>query len=145
MKIPPKAEETLDRFSAALERHSRSVGWTASAASDGSSNREYLVTRGPRTLRVMVKLSQSATGFWGLTDAKARDIVEGTTDVLILLTGAFEGYVIPHRRLARLLPTFARTTNRPEYRINEGKVRGESRFTTMVRLWEYLVMFNEPG
>ncbi len=138
MPASQPAEETLKRFWLALTRHAFPLGWAVGRVMDGRSNRGFVLEREGRELHFFVKLSQSDRGFWGLPPSKANEIVADRREALILLTGAFEGYLITPARLGRLMPEFSRAVGQADFKINEGKVSKELRFGTIGRLWQYL-------
>ena len=136
--ILPQPEQTLRRFAASLARQAMSEGWVVARETDSGSNREFLLVNGDRELHLFVKLSQSPRGFWGLAFDRAEEIVAGRREGLVLLTGPFEGYFLAPDRLRKLLPSFSRSVDHPEWKINENKVAKEPRFTTLIRLWQFL-------
>ena len=138
MKPRPPAEETLKRFWLGLSKHALARGWVVGREMDGRSNRGFVLERQGRQLHFFVKVSQADRGFWGLHPDKATEIIDGDREVLILLTGAYEGYLITPGRLRRLLPSFSKAAGQADHKINEGKVEKEPRFTTIIRLWDYL-------
>jgi hypothetical protein len=104
---------------------------------EGHSNRGFILRTDDQEIRFFAKLSQSERGFWGLGPERAAELI-GAGEALVLLTGPFEGFYIPADRLARLLPSFSKGSERPEYKIHENKINKEARFTTLVKLWSYL-------
>jgi hypothetical protein len=91
-----------------------------------------------KEIRLVAKLSQSNTGFWGIAPEKVEEISKGRIQFLVLLTGPFSGYLIPSVRLARLLPSLSRDAKGAQVKINEGKLRQQSHFGTILTLWSYL-------
>jgi hypothetical protein len=138
VQAKPSAEETLKRFWLGLSKQALARGWLVGREMDGRSNRGFVLERDGRQLHFFVKVSQADRGFWGLHPEKATEIVQGGREALILLTGAYDGYLITATRLRRLLPSFSRAAGQADHKINEGKVEKEPRFTTLIRLWEYL-------
>ena len=134
----PDPDETLRKFAVGLAKQVAPDGWMVAREMDGRSNRGFILERGTGQIHFFAKLSQTERGFWGLTEARARELEAGPLDHLVLLTGAYGGYFIEAGRLKRLLPTFARGEKDRSYKINEGKLAHEKRFTTLVRFWDYL-------
>jgi hypothetical protein len=134
----PDPEETLRRFTEGLARQVHGDGWIVARQMDGRSNRGFVLEKGDQAIYFFAKLSQNERGFWGLSAEKAAELARTSTEHLVLLTGAFEGYFIAAGRFGRLLPTFAHVAKNNAVRINEGKVSKEPRFVTLIRLWEYL-------
>jgi hypothetical protein len=142
----PKPEDTLKRFTVGLAKQALAEGWVVGREMDGRSNRGFLLVKGNLELHFFVKLSQTQRGFWGLAFDRADEIVSGGREALILLTGPFEGYFVTPERLKKLLPSFSRAAERPEWKINENKVAKERRFTTLIRLWQFLQALGQtPG
>ncbi len=107
MKPLPDPEGTLDRFAVGLARTVSAEGWQLSRYTEGHSNRGFSLDRDQLQIRFFAKLSQNERGFWGLSQTKASELAQSSSEHLVLLTGAFQGYFIAAGRLARLLPTFA--------------------------------------
>ncbi len=145
MPSGPTADATLERFWVALSKHAATEGWRVGRETDGRSNRGFILERAGHELHFFVKLSQSERGFWGLSPERATEIIAGNREALILLTGPYEGYFVSPKQLRRLLPTFSRAAGHDEYKINEGKVAKEPRFTTIVRLWTYVHPLTQPS
>lgn len=138
MKPLPDPEGTIDRFAVGLARTVSAEGWQLNRHTEGHSNRGFVLDRDQRQICFFAKLSQNERGFWGLSEAKASELAKSSSEHLVLLTGAFDGYFIAAGRLARLLPAFARVQRDGAYRINENKLRPETRFKTLMSLWDFL-------
>jgi hypothetical protein len=134
----PDAEEVVNRFWFALGKHAASKGWGIARELQGHSNRTFILGTEAKEIRFVAKLSQSNNGFWGISPEKADEIARGDAQFLILLTGPFSGYVIPSLRLRRLLPEFSQDAKGAQYKINEGKLRQQYEFRTIIKLWDYL-------
>jgi hypothetical protein len=134
----PEPEETLNRFAIGLAKQVAADGWIVSREMDSRSHRGFVLEKNGREIHFFCKLSQTERGFWGLSKDKAKELAASSSEHLILLTGAFEGYFIAAGRLSRLIPTLSRVDKDGGYRINENRIAKESRFVTLVRLWQYL-------
>lgn len=135
---PPSADDLLRRFATALANVAFPQGWVVSREVSGRSKRGFALVKGNDEIPFVVKVSTAEPAFWGLGFDRAKEVISGARSVLVLLTGAHEGFLITPRRLERLAASFSRSANRPEWKINESKVRSEPRFTTIERLWELL-------
>ena len=131
------ADAVFAAFLAALESVIAVDGARLERTYSGHTDRAFAVSYAGRQLNVVAKVSQSDNGFWGLTDARARELV-AEQGFLLLLHGIDSGYFISPKVFARLLPKFSRTEKDNAVRINEGVVRAEARFRDLDELWEHL-------
>lgn len=134
MATGPDARATLEHFWAALRKHAETQDYVLYRRSD----HDGVLRRDDKEIPLYVKLSQSGTGFWGLTKEKFDDLATSPGVQLLLLTGAFSGYLINSGALGRLASNFSRTQE-GEYRINEGKVIKQPNFRIIPGLWRLLV------
>lgn len=124
----PNPDATLDLFAADLARSAAESGWTLVRFQRSHSDRAFELRGNGRASAFTAKISQTEKGFWGLTDAKAREMADSQREHLLLLTGASSGYFVSSVALRRLLPKFSRTQE-GAVRINENVVRKEARFS----------------
>ena len=123
------ANAVVERFADGLAAFIHARGWVLQRHYIGHSDRLFSAVRGTEAIAFLVKLSQSDQGFWGMTPAQAIDFEQFPDRALVLLTGPTSGYVIAGRRVRALLPSFSQSGG--QYKINEGVLRAEARFTDL--------------
>jgi hypothetical protein len=128
----PNPEVTVQKFWEGLQKMADSDGWTIVRPVGGRGSREFVARKGSQSIPFLVKVSQTDRGFWGLTPAQVHE----PRGPILLLTGAYAGYFIPPAKLKRLLPQLSRAGD--AIRVNEGKLRDQARFNTLVALWPLL-------
>lgn len=126
-------EDTIRKFWQGLQKLAEAEGWTVVRQVVGRSNREFVLRKGTQALPFLVKLSQTERGFWGLTSEQG----PRPPGPLVFLTSPNAGYLVPLARWTRLLPRLSRTEG-GAIRINEGKLRDQIRFNTLMSLWPQL-------
>lgn len=132
-----EADEAIDEFARMLAATAAPDGALLEREYTSRTDRSFAILLAGTRLHFVAKFSNSDNGFWGLTDAKAQELLE-SRGYLLLLNGTESGYFISPVAYARLLPKFSRTSKDHAVRINEGIVRREQRFRDIGALWDLL-------
>ena len=87
------AETILEEFAVRLARVFAESGMRLEREYASHTDRTFRVTRDTAQLWFVAKVSTSPNGFWGLTDSKARELLNAQGH-LLLLNGPATGYWI---------------------------------------------------
>jgi hypothetical protein len=135
-------DSLLDSFALALANQAARHNVTLSLWTRDGSERQFFVNADTGKIPVNVHYSQSERGWWGLQPTTIQRLLGEPQSVVVLLRGAYSGYLLTVARLRRLLPTFSRTT-KGSYHIAESKVAREPHFSSVEQLWTLLGV--QPG
>ena len=136
-EMPTDADLALDEFISNLADVARRAEWSLVRFHESHTDRSFELLGNGRVSPFTAKVSLTEKAFWGLTEAKAEEMVASGREQLLLLTSAKGGYFLSATVLRRLMPKFSRTEENA-VRINPNIIKGEARFADVEDAFELL-------